>query len=71
MLAQSPISEAPGLATAIAVRMLKVTNFRCYAQASLNLDGRPVVLTGENGAGKTNLLEALSFLSPGRVKPLK
>lgn len=66
MLAQSPISEAPGLATAIAVRMLKVTNFRCYAQASLNLDGRPVVLTGENGAGKTNLLEALSFLSPGR-----
>lgn len=26
----------------------------------------PVVLTGSNGAGKTNLLEALSFLSPGR-----
>jgi DNA replication and repair protein RecF len=26
----------------------------------------PVVLTGENGAGKTNLLEAVSFLSPGR-----
>ncbi|MGH6861236.1 MAG: DNA replication/repair protein RecF, partial [Phyllobacterium sp.] len=24
------------------------------------------VLTGENGAGKTNLLEAISFLSPGR-----
>lgn len=25
-----------------------------------------MVLTGENGAGKTNLLEAVSFLSPGR-----
>src|SRR5690606_714356 len=30
------------------------------------LDRRPVVLTGSNGAGKTNLLEAVSFLSPGR-----
>ena len=48
------------------MRWVSVTDFRCYAQARLNLDGRPVVLTGENGAGKTNLLEALSFLAPGR-----
>ncbi|MDO9458946.1 MAG: DNA replication/repair protein RecF [Alphaproteobacteria bacterium] len=48
------------------MRWLSVTDFRCYTQARLNLDGRPVVLTGENGAGKTNLLEALSFLAPGR-----
>src|SRR5690606_19745489 len=26
----------------------------------------PVILTGENGSGKTNLLEAVSFLAPGR-----
>ncbi len=45
---------------------LKLTDFRNYAEASLKLDGRHVVLTGENGAGKTNLLEAVSFLSPGR-----
>lgn len=45
---------------------LVVTNFRSYARAELALDGRPVVLTGENGAGKTNLLEAVSLLSPGR-----
>jgi DNA replication and repair protein RecF len=32
----------------------------------LTFDGRPVVLFGENGAGKTNLLEAISMLSPGR-----
>lgn len=50
----------------MAVRWLKVSDFRCYAQARLEMDGRPVVLTGENGAGKTNLLEALSFLAPGR-----
>lgn len=45
---------------------LSLTDFRNYAAASLKLDGRHVVLTGDNGAGKTNLLEAVSFLSPGR-----
>ncbi|RWX76600.1 DNA replication/repair protein RecF [Neorhizobium lilium] len=45
---------------------LNLTDFRNYAEASLRLDSRHVVLTGENGAGKTNLLEAVSFLSPGR-----
>ena len=32
----------------------------------LELDGRPVVIHGLNGAGKTNILEAVSLLSPGR-----
>lgn len=32
----------------------------------LALDGRPVALFGANGAGKTNILEAISLLSPGR-----
>ena len=45
---------------------LKLTDFRNYAAVSLALDGRHVVLTGNNGAGKTNLMEAVSFLSPGR-----
>jgi DNA replication and repair protein RecF len=48
------------------IHRLKLTDFRNYAAASLSLDGRHVVLTGENGAGKTNLMEAVSFLSPGR-----
>jgi DNA replication and repair protein RecF len=47
------------------VRSLKLTDFRNYARAELKLDGRPVVLIGENGAGKTNLLEAVSLLAPG------
>lgn len=34
--------------------------------ARLEADGRPVALFGANGAGKTNLLEAVSLLSPGR-----
>ncbi|MEI2301172.1 DNA replication/repair protein RecF [Ensifer sp. MJa1] len=45
---------------------LKLTEFRNYAALSLELDQRHVVLTGDNGAGKTNLMEAVSFLSPGR-----
>lgn len=45
---------------------LKLTDFRNYTQSSLSLDQRHVVLTGANGSGKTNLLEAVSFLSPGR-----
>lgn len=45
---------------------LVVTDFRSYARMELALDGRPVAFVGENGAGKTNLLEAISLLSPGR-----
>ncbi len=48
------------------LRQLTLTDFRSYAEARLPLDGQPVFLFGENGAGKTNLLEALSFLAPGR-----
>jgi len=41
-------------------------DFRSYAVLDLAIEGRLVVLCGENGAGKTNLLEALSLLAPGR-----
>ena len=45
---------------------LRLSHFRNYASAALDLDGRHLVLVGPNGAGKTNLLEAISLLSPGR-----
>ena len=45
---------------------LRLSAFRNYTSAALDLDGRHLVLTGANGAGKTNLLEAVSLLSPGR-----
>lgn len=54
------------IAPTLAVTRLTVTRFRSYASARLECDARPVVLTGENGAGKTNILEAVSFLAPGR-----
>ena len=48
------------------VERLSLTNFRSYAEAELTLGPEPVVLVGANGAGKTNLLEAVSMLAPGQ-----
>ena len=45
---------------------LRLSQFRNYATAALDLDPRHLVLVGPNGAGKTNLLEAISLFSPGR-----
>jgi DNA replication and repair protein RecF len=53
--------------TAAFIRRLTLTNFRSYHAAQVVLDrASPVVLTGANGAGKTNLIEAISLLAPGR-----
>jgi DNA replication and repair protein RecF len=53
--------------TAAFIRRLTLTNFRSYHAAQVGLDrAGPVVLTGANGAGKTNLIEAISLLAPGR-----
>lgn len=49
-----------------AITRLTVSDFRNYGRAVLAPRPGPVVLTGENGAGKTNLLEAISYLAPGR-----
>ena len=48
------------------ITALKLTTFRNYKSLSLDLEPKSVVLAGPNGSGKTNLLEAVSYLSPGR-----
>jgi DNA replication and repair protein RecF len=45
------------------VRQLQVTDFRSWPQADLALAPGPNVLIGSNGQGKTNLIEALSYLA--------
>ena len=50
----------------MAVSRLSLTDFRSYPDALVSPGPGFVILTGENGAGKTNLLEAVSLLAPGR-----
>ncbi|HMG47053.1 MAG TPA: DNA replication/repair protein RecF [Allosphingosinicella sp.] len=50
----------------MAVARLSLTDFRSYADAVVAPGSGFAILTGENGAGKTNVLEAVSLLSPGR-----
>jgi DNA replication and repair protein RecF len=53
--------------TAAHILRLTLSNFRSYHAATLTLaTAGPVVITGANGAGKTNLIEAISLLAPGR-----
>ncbi|SHF70980.1 DNA replication and repair protein RecF [Kaistia soli DSM 19436] len=53
-------SAAPRVARII------LSDFRSYTSLDLPVAGRLVALTGENGAGKTNLIEALSLFTAGR-----
>ncbi|UWQ62392.1 DNA replication/repair protein RecF [Leisingera caerulea] len=50
----------------LALTALTLSHFRSHLRAELRLDGRPVAIYGDNGAGKTNILEAVSLFSPGR-----
>ena len=50
----------------LAISRLTLTDFRNYADLRLFAGARLVALTGSNGAGKTNILEAISLLAPGR-----
>lgn len=52
--------------TAARIRRLTLSNFRNHHAASLHVGDDLAILTGPNGVGKTNLLEAISFLTPGR-----
>ncbi|MDT2020358.1 DNA replication/repair protein RecF [Methylocella sp. CPCC 101449] len=64
LLSESP--QRPEAAARPMVRRLKLSDFRSYAALDLAVNSDLVVLCGENGAGKTNVLEALSLLTAGR-----
>lgn len=48
------------------IHRLVLDAFRSYQNIAFSFEDAPVVFVGENGAGKTNILEAISLLSPGR-----
>jgi DNA replication and repair protein RecF len=45
------------------LRQLWLSDFRCYEQAEVSLAGGLTAIVGENGEGKTNLLEAIGYLA--------
>jgi len=59
-------AQSPAGGSCLWVERLQLTNFRNYGQISLQVGPAPVVLCGANGAGKTNVLEALSLLTSGQ-----
>lgn len=59
--------QSSGTRVVPAIRRLRLSDYRSYANLDLELEEASIVaLCGENGAGKTNLLEALSLLTAGR-----
>ena len=52
--------------SAVGIEKLKISNFRSYKILELSFDSNPTVIYGKNGVGKTNLLEAISLLYPGK-----
>lgn len=50
----------------LAVESLNLSHFRSHQVVQIACDARPIAIYGANGAGKTNILEAVSLLSPGR-----
>jgi DNA replication and repair protein RecF len=53
-------------APSLRLTRLRLQDFRSWAALTARFGAGIVVVTGENGAGKTNLLEAISLLGPGR-----
>lgn len=60
------MAEVAGTAARARVTRLVLQDFRSYSSLAVETDAGLVALSGENGAGKTNVLEALSLFTPGR-----
>src|ERR1700722_12077926 len=48
------------------LQSLSLQNFRSYSKARFSFDPKLTVIVGPNASGKTNLVEAVSFLSTGK-----
>jgi len=46
----------------VRIKTIELQNFRCFKQASFDLNNDITIIYGENGAGKTSLVEAIHYL---------
>lgn len=60
------MADDAGARAPVRISRLTLTDFRSYDRAEIVFDGRPAAISGANGAGKTNILEAISMIGPGR-----
>lgn len=50
---------------------IQVQNFRGIRRLHLPVDGHNLILVGENGAGKSSIVDAIEYFFTGRVEPLE
>ncbi len=48
------------------ITKVSLINYRNHERIDIDSDSKFILISGQNGAGKTNMLEAISLLSPGR-----
>ena len=61
-----PLATGASTAPHLWLSQVSLRQFRNYESVRLDLAAKPILVVGQNGVGKTNLLEALSLLVPGR-----
>lgn len=64
LLTGAPPHPTPQAMTSI--MHLSLRDYRSYADLHIGTDAGVIALAGDNGVGKTNVLEAISLLAPGR-----
>lgn len=48
------------------IKQLELTNYRNHKNLTLEFSDKITLITGENGSGKTNIIEAINLLSTGK-----
>ncbi len=49
------------------IKSINLQNFRSYPEKTVEFDSGVNLILGENGAGKSNLIEAIYFWRQGKV----